>query len=55
MLDDYCADIVSKVDVAPGRIINAVVDAGNGMGGVTAVPVYRQLGVEMTELFIEPD
>jgi phosphomannomutase len=25
------------------------------MGGVTAVPVYRELGVEMTELFTEPD
>jgi phosphomannomutase/phosphoglucomutase len=25
------------------------------MGGVTAVPVYKALGIEMTELFTEPD
>lgn len=55
VLDDYCRDIVSKVDVAGGRHIRAVVDAGNGMGGVTAVPVYRELGVEMTELYTRPD
>ena len=55
VLDDYCRDIVSKVDVNSARTIKAVIDAGNGMGGVTAVPVYRELGVEMTELFIEPD
>jgi len=51
---DYCREIVSGIKFG-GRKIKAVVDAGNGMGGVTAVPVYRELGVEMTELFIEPD
>jgi phosphomannomutase/phosphoglucomutase len=55
VLNDYCRDIVSRVDVRRGRTIKAVIDAGNGMGGVTAVPVYRELGVEMTELFTEPD
>jgi phosphomannomutase len=33
----------------------AVIDAGNGMGGVTAVPVYEKLGVELIKLYIEPD
>lgn len=37
------------------RKLKAVVDAGNGMGGITAVPIYRQLGVELVELFTEPD
>ncbi|MEQ1604408.1 MAG: phosphomannomutase/phosphoglucomutase [Pyrinomonadaceae bacterium] len=37
------------------RTLKVVVDAGNGMGGVTAVPVYRSLGVEVIELFTEPD
>jgi phosphomannomutase/phosphoglucomutase len=53
-LGDYCRDIVSKIDLGP-RKIRAVVDAGNGMGGVTAVPVYKALGVEMIELYTEPD
>ncbi len=53
-LDDYVGDIVSRVSLG-NRKIKAVIDAGNGMGGVTAVPVYRELGVEMVELFIEPD
>ena len=54
VLDKYIADIASKIDLGP-RKIKAVVDAGNGMGGVTAKPVYEKLGVELVELFIEPD
>ena len=54
VLDEYCRDVVSRISVGT-RKIRAVIDAGNGMGGVTAVPVYRELGVEMTELYIEPD
>src|SRR5436190_14121016 len=37
VLEDYCRDIVSRIDLG-ARKIKAVVDAGNGMGGVTAVP-----------------
>ena len=54
VIGDYCRDIVSRVSTGP-RHIKAVIDAGNGMGGVTAVPIYRELGAEMIELFIEPD
>jgi phosphomannomutase / phosphoglucomutase len=54
VLDEYVADILSKVDFGD-RKIKAVVDSGNGMGGVTAIPVYENLGVEMIELFSEPD
>jgi phosphomannomutase / phosphoglucomutase len=54
VLDGYCRDIISRASVGP-RKLRVVVDAGNGMGGVTAVPVYRELGVELTELFTEPD
>jgi phosphomannomutase/phosphoglucomutase len=31
------------------------VDAGNGMGGFVAVPLYRQMGFDVIELFCEPD
>ena len=54
VLEDYCRDIVSNIEMGPRRL-HAVVDAGNGMGGVTGVPVYRALGVELVEMFIEPD
>jgi phosphomannomutase / phosphoglucomutase len=32
-----------------------VLDAGNGTGGVVAVPIFRALGFEVVPLFIEPD
>jgi phosphomannomutase/phosphoglucomutase len=54
VLEDYCSDIVSNISLGE-RKIKAVVDGGNGMGGVTAVPVYERLGVELVKLFVEPD
>jgi phosphomannomutase / phosphoglucomutase len=54
VMEEYCRDIVSRVTMGT-RKIKAVIDAGNGMGSVTAVPVYRELGVELIELFTEPD
>lgn len=54
VLENYCRDVVSRISVG-NRKIKVAIDAGNGMGGVTAVPVYRELGVAMTELYIEPD
>jgi len=54
VLDEYCRDIVSRVSLGERRI-KAVVDAGNGMGGVTAVPIFERLGIDMVKLFIDPD
>jgi phosphomannomutase / phosphoglucomutase len=54
VLDGYIADIISMVSLG-ARKLKAVVDGGNGMGGVTGVPVYKALGVELIELFTEPD
>ena len=54
VLDDYIADVVTGVHFGP-RKLKAVVDGGNGMGGVTAVPVLEQLGVEVVKLYTEPD
>ena len=54
VLADYVADVVSGIRMGP-RKLKAVVDAGNGMGGVTAVPVYEALGVELTKLYTDPD
>jgi len=54
VLSDYCDDIVSKISLGDRRL-KVVVDGGNGMGGVTAVPVYERLGVDLVKLFTEPD
>jgi phosphomannomutase/phosphoglucomutase len=35
--------------------LKVVVDAGNGTGGAVAVPIFRKLGCEVTELFCEMD
>lgn len=54
VLEDYISDISSRIELGSRRI-KAVVDAGNGMGGVTAVPIYERLGVDLVKLFTEPD
>ncbi|MFH0899083.1 MAG: phosphomannomutase/phosphoglucomutase [Pseudomonadota bacterium] len=32
-----------------------VVDAGNGVGGIAAIPLYREIGFDVVPLFCEPD
>lgn len=54
ILDEYQQQLLQRILLAE-RKLKVVVDAGNGMGGVTAVPLYRKLGVEVIELFCEPD
>lgn len=54
VLADYEADIISKINLGDRRL-KVVVDGGNGMGGVTGVPVYERLGFELVKLFTEPD
>ena len=54
VLADYEADIISKISVGK-RKLKVVVDGGNGMGGVTGVPVYEKLGFDLVKLFTEPD
>ena len=54
VLADYEADILSKIKFGD-RKLKVVVDGGNGMGGVTGVPVYERLGCELVKLFTEPD
>ncbi len=54
ILADYEKDILSRITLGT-RKLKAVVDGGNGMGGVTGVPIYEKLGVELVKLFTEPD
>jgi phosphomannomutase/phosphoglucomutase len=37
------------------RRLKVVIDAGNGTGGVIAVPLFESLGIEVVPLFIEMD
>lgn len=53
-VDPYLDDLRGRL-YPGGRKLKIVVDAGNGMGGVTAVPLYKALGAEVIELFTEPD
>ncbi len=50
----YLHFVTSTVRRGP-RKLKVVVDAGNGVGGLVAVPLLQRLGYEVIELFCEPD
>jgi phosphomannomutase / phosphoglucomutase len=54
VLADYQKELLGRIHVGE-RKLKVVVDGGNGMGGVTAVPLYNALGMELIEMFTEPD
>ncbi len=47
---DYVLD-----NIALARPLRVGVDGGNGTGGLTAVPILKNLGCELHELYTEPD
>jgi phosphomannomutase/phosphoglucomutase len=53
VLSEY-VDYVTAQIRAP-RKLRVAIDAGNGPGGVPAVPIFRRLGHEVVELYTEPD
>jgi phosphomannomutase/phosphoglucomutase len=53
IVPEYLDYVAGNVRFA--RPVKVVVDAGNGTGGVVAVPLLRRLGAEVVELFCEPD
>ena len=54
VLSEYSNYIISNVKLGP-RKLKVIVDSGNGIGGVVGVPLYREMGCEVIELFTEPD
>ncbi|MBI5479735.1 MAG: phosphomannomutase/phosphoglucomutase [Deltaproteobacteria bacterium] len=50
----YVAHVAGGMRLGPRRF-RIVVDAGNGTGGVTAVPILSQLGFEVRPLYCEMD
>lgn len=53
VLDAYLDDLAARL--VPARPLKVVVDAGNGMGGLTAGRLYRRLGHEVIELYCDLD
>lgn len=49
----YQDHLVKNVIVRPG--LKVVVDAGNGVGGLFALPILERLGCEITGLYCDPD
>jgi len=53
ILDDYVARIVGDIQLA--RPLKVVMDCGNGIAGIVAPEVLRQLGCQVIELYCEVD
>ncbi len=52
--EQYVAALANNLQ-KPSRPLRVVVDAGNGTGGITAVPLFKRLGCEVISLYCEPD
>ncbi len=52
---DYIDRIVADCRVPRDCGIKVVVDAGNGTGGITAVPLLERLGCKVIRLYCDPD
>jgi phosphomannomutase / phosphoglucomutase len=53
LVTEYQDTVAGNVRFA--RPVKAVIDAGNGTGGVVAVPLFRKMGAEIIDIFCEPD
>lgn len=54
IIPEYLKYVKSIINPGPKKL-KVVVDAGNGTGNLTAVPLYQSLGWEVIDLFSEPD
>ncbi|SUZ99190.1 uncharacterized protein METZ01_LOCUS52044 [marine metagenome] len=53
ILPDYHSMIKSKINIE--REINIVMDCGNAAGAINAPTIFKDLGIQLTELYCEPD
>jgi phosphomannomutase len=53
--DEYREQALSFIDPATVRPMKAVVDGGNGMAGPMVGPILRRLGLDLEEMYFEPD
>ena len=54
VVEAYLDELVTNLKPL-GRPLKVVVDAGNGVGGITAVPLFQRMGCEVIPLFCELD
>jgi len=54
VISDYVDDVLSRVRRSE-KSFKIVVDAGHGVGAITALPVLKAMNCEIVELFCEPD
>ena len=56
MRESYISDLVKRTKAHIGdRKLKIVVDAGNGVGGMVGPAVLKELGIEVIELYCDPD
>lgn len=55
ILNDYLDIVIERADAPDLTGTKLVVDYGNGMGSVSVQPLLERLGVEVVELYAEPD
>ena len=53
LIPEYSDYVVAGIK--PARKLKVVIDAGNGTGGVVAVPIFQRLGADVVELFCDMD
>ena len=55
ILDDYAAHMLSLINRDALRPLRIVIDAGNGMAGITVPRVFRDLPIEVAPMYFELD
>lgn len=55
IIDDYTNFLFSKLKIENPPKLKIVVDAGNGSAGLVYPEILRKLGIEVIELYCEPD
>jgi phosphomannomutase len=53
--DEYREHALSFVDPAKVKPMKVVVDGGNGMAGPMAGPILKRLGLDLEQMYFEPD
>jgi phosphomannomutase len=53
--DEYRQHALSFIDPAKVKSMKVVVDGGNGMAGPMVGPLLRRLGLDLEEMYFEPD
>jgi phosphomannomutase/phosphoglucomutase len=55
IIPDFNKYIKETIKINNPEKLNIVVDSGNGVGGFVAVPLLRDMGINVTSLYEEPD